>query len=173
MPATIRSAIDSAYVLQLMDEMKKTWVDQVFTHQHVALILPPDKFNQNQRYTMVRKAITRLRQERGLIFVTVRGEGYRLLNSIVGVNHIGGVSIDRVHNAADRGSRDLGDALHHHGRSLSAADTRTNSNRQAVLGIVRHIAKQKTVDRMPEADEPYKPADALSGLAGIRKILGV
>src|SRR3954452_17524941 len=96
MPATIRSAIDSAYVLQLMDEMKKTWVDQVFAHQHVALILPPDKFNQNQRYTMVRKAITRLRQKRGMIFVTVRGEGYRLLNNIVGVNHIGGVSIDRV-----------------------------------------------------------------------------
>jgi len=173
MPATVKSATDSAYVLQLINEMQKTWVDQVFTHQQVALILPPDKFTKNQRYELVRKAVTRLRQERGIIFVTVKGEGYRHLNNIVGVNHIGGTSITKVHKVADRGSKALGSAMHHHGHNLSASDSRTNSNRQAILGLVKYLASEKTVAVLPESHEPYRPADPISGLAGLRKTLGI
>lgn len=173
MPTTSKSAADSALVHALMIEMSKSHIDQVFTHDQVMLILPPDRFNRNRRYFLVRRAIHRLRQERGFIFVTVKGEGYRRLNGVVGTNFLGGKHISHVHNAADRGQQVLGSAMQHHVKSLSAADTRTNSNRLAVMGLVKYLATAKAVDNIPQPTEPYRPADPISGLAGLRKKLGV
>lgn len=117
---------------------------------------------------IIQSALRAVNAEYGVVFATVRGEGYRRLPHGDGALFAGGRGLYRIRRASRAALKAAGNAAKH-ANDMSAEHRLRHNQQMASLGLIAHLTLARTVDAMPEA----QPQERHDPLAGLREILGV
>lgn len=115
---------------------------------------------------IVQSALRTVNAEYGLIFATVRGEGYRRLAHSDGALFAGNRGLYRVRRAS-RAALKAATNAQRHANDMTAEQRRRHNQQMSALGLIGHLTMNRTVEVMPEA--PPRP----DPLAGLREALGI
>ena len=160
-----RSTEKAEAVLRCAERLHEAAIGETVTHDQLKLTIGRQR--SEHYYSIVRAARTKLNRESGIVFVADRGSGYTRLGSAEGVAASGEIGLKKIRKTTNRDGEQLENAVHH-ANSLSPAEGRTAAQTLATFGLLNHLARKKTVAKVP-VDEDTKP----DSLADLKKIFGL
>jgi hypothetical protein len=114
------------------------------------------------------RAMRVVQREHGAIFASVHGKGYRRLSTEGLVETVGSHARSRIRGTARRAALTLRDGVRA-ANDVTPAAQRKASAELAVLGMIQHMARDRTVERLEASARPPESV-ASTARAMLRKL---
>lgn len=127
-------------------------------------------FDIKEQRWIIQSAMKAINSEFGVVFGSVRSEGYRRLERGDGALFVGGRGLRRIRRASRSAYRFASNAARH-ANEMTADQRRKHNQQLAALGLIDHLSMARTIATLPE--DPPQAGAPVDPLAGFRAALGV
>jgi hypothetical protein len=161
-------------VSALVDRFLATSIDTVIMFEQMSEVISAVysrscDARDNENRCLIAEAKKFVNKHHGVTFSSERGIGYRRLAANPGVNHNVANGLKVQGRAARRWGNRIKFGLKGSSNDLTPDTQRSANQALAVCNMVSYLAKEKTVDKMPE-EPPKKKSD---GVKWLKEALGI